>query len=65
MKKFNYYQSELSQLEDNSGYFKTIIVSDGFGQSTKTLDLNKESIDVLVKWLKKERFKLSKLEYYK
>jgi hypothetical protein len=58
MKQFNYYSSEFSQLID-SEYFKSIKVYDGTGTSTKQLDLNLDSIPVLMKFLSKELKKLT------
>ena len=57
MNKFNYYESQLKNLE-NGEYFKSIKVFDGNGNSTKQLDLNKESIPVIIEFLTQELVKL-------
>ncbi len=55
----NYYKNELGILKD-SEYNKNIIVSDGLGNKTKTLGVNLESIDELIKFLKNEKRKLKR-----
>lgn len=49
----NYYVNQLEQLKD-SEYYKTIKLVDSFGNTTKVLNLNSDSIPVLISYLKKE-----------
>lgn len=49
----NFYKKELEILKD-SIYNKTIKISDGIENTTKTLSLNKESIPILMDWLATE-----------
>lgn len=62
----NYYKAELGRLEekladtDAPDYCKAIKVWDGFGSSTKTLNLNAESIPVLIEFLQAELVRLQK-----
>lgn len=50
-KEINYYQSELSKIDTKSEYAPQIVISDAEGNKTKSLNLNKESKDELIKWL--------------
>lgn len=61
MRKYNYYESELTKLK-TSEYYKSIQVLDGQGNTTKHLDLNIESIPVLLKFLSIELKRLSQKE---
>ena len=45
-----YYKKQLERLEDTEYGYK-IKVSDGNGNSTKTMDINNESIKILKAWL--------------
>lgn len=47
-----YYQLELSKLEENASYAYKIQCSDGFGTKTNHMNLNSESIPVIIAWLK-------------
>ena len=53
MKTFNYYKHELEQLK-NSEYFKSIKLFDGIGNNTNQMNLNVESIPILIKFLERE-----------
>lgn len=53
----NYYKNQLDGLED-SDYFKKIVISDSDGNRTKTMDLNNESIPVLIDFLNREAVRL-------
>jgi hypothetical protein len=48
----SYYQGELDNLNTNSTYPISIKLTDGDGNSTKYINLNNESIPVLIEWLK-------------
>lgn len=58
--KFNYYKSELANLVDSETN-KNVKISDSICGATKILDLNVESIEVLIGWLKLEQKRLKKL----
>lgn len=47
----NYYEKELSRLQTNGNYPVNIRLTDGRGEQTKYMDLNAESVPVLIKWL--------------
>ena len=49
----SYYKNELNRLKD-SEYFKSVKLFDGNGENTKQMDLNSESIPVLIEFLQKE-----------
>jgi hypothetical protein len=49
--KEEYYASELSKLNTTSGL--NIVIRDGDGNKTKTIDLNNESIPTIINFLKK------------
>jgi len=55
----SYYRNELARLQ-TSEYAKTVLLSDGEGNKTKTLDLNLESIPVLLEYLNKELTRLNR-----
>jgi hypothetical protein len=46
-----YYESELKKIKKGE-YAPTFKVWDGFGNQTKCIDINKESAEALVAWLK-------------
>lgn len=46
-----YYQRELARLDVGSDYCTTVKFTDGSGESTKYLSLNKESIPDIIDWL--------------
>ena len=50
-KEFNYYKTELAYLGKLKNETFSIIVSNGFNE-TRNLNLNDESIDALIEWLK-------------
>jgi len=50
--KFNYYQSEINKINAHCLYSPTFQIRDENGQ-TKWLNLNQESAEVLIKWLKR------------
>lgn len=58
---FNYYDVELKRLE-NSENLKSVKVYDGLGHSTNQLDLNTESIVVLIEFLNSELERLKRNE---
>ena len=49
---YNYYKDQLNRIDTKSIYAPTIKVSDSNGISTKYMDLNDESANELVLWLK-------------
>lgn len=51
-KEWNYYESQLKELNTKSEYPLSIKLFDGEGGNTKQLDLNEESIPVLIEFLK-------------
>ena len=51
MENFNYYVNELKRINPNSEYPGSIKISDGEGNSTKYLSLNKESASIIAQWL--------------
>lgn len=53
MLKEDYYSNELNRLKLDSIYSPKVQISDSEGNKTKTLDVNLESIPVLITWLKK------------
>lgn len=53
-----YYKNQLSRLK-NSEYNKTVQFSDGQGNKTNNMDLNAESIDQIIAYLKKEKERLT------
>ncbi len=55
-----YHESQLLQLAD-SDYFKSVKFWDGAGNSTKTMDLNQDSIPVFLVYLQLELDRLNKL----
>lgn len=52
MGNYNYYQSELSVIDTKNEYAPTIKIWDANGNKTKCMNLNKESAEELVVWLK-------------
>ena len=48
----NYYQNQLAQLKKSKEYKMTLRITDAEGNKTKCMDLNNESIDIIVKYLK-------------
>jgi hypothetical protein len=50
--KFNYYKNELSKVNLKSEYAPNIKINSGEGDSTKWFNLNQESAEILVAWLK-------------
>lgn len=46
-----YYSDQLAKLNLNTDYYLTIVLSDGEGNITNNLNLNKESIKVLKAFL--------------
>jgi hypothetical protein len=50
----SYYASELKALKDGN-FPKSVKIFDGEGNQTKQLDLNAESIPVLIEYLKREK----------
>lgn len=48
----NYYEHELGKLQGSSYPF-SVQLYDGLGNKTKTLDLNRESVPVIIEWMKK------------
>lgn len=55
MRKFNYYKDQLDRLKPDNKQHQSIKLFDGQGNSTNQMDLNLESIDVLLKYLQKEK----------
>lgn len=58
MDKFNYYESELNKLTDKQTL--TIQLSDYSGNKTKYMNVNSESVDVLIKFLQGEKKRFNK-----
>jgi len=58
MDKFNYYESQLSQLTDKQ--VLTIQISDFSGNRTKYMNINSESVDVFIKFLQNEKKRFKK-----
>ena len=56
--EYNYYTSELGRLQIDAEYSPTIVVGNGNGQKTKTISINRESLPILIKWLKSIEKKL-------
>lgn len=50
----NYYEHQLSRLFDGM-YLKSIVIRDGDGEKTNEMSLNTESIDIFIKYLKREK----------
>jgi len=53
-KEFNYYESQLSKLKPESEFPTSIKIFDGEGNQTNQMDLNAESIPVLIEFLNKK-----------
>lgn len=53
-----YYQSELNRLTIDSEFLPTVKFTNGVGQGTKNLNLNNESIPIIIAWLKSIQKKL-------
>jgi len=47
----NYYSGELAKINTNSEFAPTIKITGSNGNQTKQLSINKESAEVLIKWL--------------
>ena len=52
----SYYQSELNSLNTESDFPLKIKITDGEGNSTKYLNLNSESVPVIIEWLNQLSF---------
>jgi hypothetical protein len=48
-----YYKSQLNKIVTDSDWGATIQIRDSEGHQTNNLDLNKESVAELIKWLTK------------
>lgn len=55
-----YYKDQLNKLV-NSEWFKSLKIFDGSGNSTHQMNLNTESIPILIEFLKKEQKRLKLL----
>lgn len=53
-----YYQGELNRLTIDSEFLPTVKFTNGNGQGTKNLNLNNESIPIIIAWLKSIQKKL-------
>lgn len=53
-----YYQNQLNALKFDTETSPSIVISNGVGQATKNLNLNNESIPILISWLKSIQKKL-------
>lgn len=51
MEKFNYYRSELENIDTKNQYAPTVQIKDANGNKTKNMDINEESAKELVVWL--------------
>jgi len=60
-----YYQNQLAKLNKRSDYPTTIKFVDGEGNQTNCMDLNSESIEVFIDYLKGLRSELSVDGYLK
>ena len=49
----SYYKDQLNKLT-NSEYYKTVVFTDGDGNKTNYMNLNKESIPIFIKYLNRE-----------
>ena len=58
MLKNNYYSNQLKRLEHDPDFFKTVKLHDSNGNATKNMDLNLDSIPVLIAFLKTELARL-------
>ena len=56
----NYYKNQLSKLNLDQEYTTSLKIFDGHGKSTNQMDLNTESIPVLIEFLKSLRDTLNK-----
>jgi len=61
--KYNYYKSELNRLKDSTENYKAVMFNDGKGERTHYLNLNQESIPIIIKSLEKELKRLKKLKF--
>lgn len=60
----NYYKNQLSKLNLDQEYPTSLKIFDGHGKSTNQMDLNTESIPVLIEFLKSLQDTLNKPESY-
>jgi len=56
-----YHKDQLNKLIDVE-FNKSVVVFDGSGNKTKQMDINLESIPILIEFLKKEEKRLKLLE---
>lgn len=57
----SYYKKQLDKLT-NSEYYKTVVFTDGDGNKTNYMNLNKESIPVFIEYLENEYNRLVELD---
>lgn len=50
--KISYYENELSYIDTKAECAPTIKIVDAYGNKTKCININKESAEVLIAWLK-------------
>ena len=48
----NYYERQLERLKETD-YLMAVKFADGLGNQTNNMNLNRESIPAIIKWLKK------------